>query len=131
MRPMTEAELDAYFEGLRAERDDALISLDEKKLVAYFQKYEIPLPDNLDDFWAGIYIARAHAETLPAAVRKESEAWLDERYTRWREGKGDRREGAPPSRPPMYDAEQRPLRSAHASIDSEGNVSISLPTRKP
>lgn len=40
------------------ERDAALRSLDRRLLLAYFQKYQIPVPENEMIFWASVHRAR-------------------------------------------------------------------------
>ena len=63
------------------ERDAALRSLDRRQLLAYFQKYQIPVPENEMIFWASVHRARLGIrlpqETNPEVlqhVRKKGEA---------------------------------------------------------
>lgn len=37
------------------ERNEALLSLDKKKIIAYMKKYGISIPQNEKIFWAGVH----------------------------------------------------------------------------
>ena len=39
------------------ERNEALLSLDKKKIIAYMKKYGISIPQNEKIFWAGVHKA--------------------------------------------------------------------------
>lgn len=42
-----------------AERDAAILSLDEGAIRAYATKYRIAMPEDPAEFWAGVFKARA------------------------------------------------------------------------
>ena len=37
------------------DRNEAFISMDKDKIIAYCEKYKIAIPENEDDFWAGAH----------------------------------------------------------------------------
>lgn len=47
------------------ERNEALFSLDEKKIKRYLKKYGITIPRNEEVFWRGIYKAVCNVEGAP------------------------------------------------------------------
>lgn len=55
------------------ERNEALFSLDKKKIEAYAKKYDISLPKSEYPFWKGIYLALLNIKGTPASVLKEAE----------------------------------------------------------
>lgn len=64
------------------DRDDALLSLDKEKILAYGRKWgvnELLIPKQEENFWIAIHKARTAAKTLPMAARSESKQWLQER----------------------------------------------------
>jgi len=60
------------------ERDEALLSLDKKKLEAYFKKYDVDMPTNENEYWAGIHNARLAHQKFSKDVKKISRDWLIE-----------------------------------------------------
>lgn len=60
------------------DRNAALLSLDEQKIRAYSERYNITLPDNDLDMWAGIHKARCGIRTFPPEIREASAKWLAE-----------------------------------------------------
>ena len=60
------------------ERDDALLSLDEKKIRTYGKKYGVPLPKDEQVFWAGIHKARTAITSFPEDEKERSRKWLIE-----------------------------------------------------
>ena len=62
----------------KQDRDEALRSLNERKLRAYMKKYRIKAPDNALEFWAGIHKARAQLDTMSLSERLASADWLRE-----------------------------------------------------
>lgn len=66
-----------------AERDAALLSLDEQQIRAYFLKWNGKEPPaDPETFWRGIHKARTVATSLPMAARSESKRWLLARGSR-------------------------------------------------
>ena len=59
------------------DRDEALLSLDEKKIRAFCKKYNVPLSDNPVVFWAGIYKSILAMKNSPVEIRRKAENWLD------------------------------------------------------
>lgn len=62
------------------ERDEALLSLDEARIRAFFRKwneYEIPAEPAV--FWGSVHKAVTGATNLPIEFRRASKAWLLER----------------------------------------------------
>src|SRR5579883_1622480 len=59
-----------------AERDRALLSLDEPTLRAYMARWNIRSPEDPDTFWVGIHKARTGCLSLPREARLLSESWL-------------------------------------------------------
>lgn len=57
-------------------RNDALISLDKKKLEALFTEAGMDISENETDFWAGVHMARLHIPSFSAEVKAESLGWL-------------------------------------------------------
>ena len=63
-----------------AERDAALLSLDEIKIRALFRKFNgKEMPSDPEIFWTSVHKAITGATSLPIAFRKASKAWLSER----------------------------------------------------
>ena len=58
------------------DRDDALQSLDEKKIKAYLRKYHVTPPSNPVVFWMGVHKAITAATSLPIEFRRKSAMWL-------------------------------------------------------
>lgn len=60
-----------------AERESALLSMDEQQIRAYFLKYNGNRgPDDPEIFWRAIHKARTAMTTLPMEARQESKRWL-------------------------------------------------------
>jgi hypothetical protein len=58
------------------ERNEALFSLDRKKIETYFAKYGEPLPDNDIVFWAMVHKCICNIKNAPGDLVKESTTWL-------------------------------------------------------
>lgn len=72
----------AAFETFAAERNDALLSLDKEKILAYGQKWGVnfnKVPGEEETFWASVHKARTAIPALPMAARVLSKRWLAER----------------------------------------------------
>ncbi len=63
------------------ERDEALLSLDKNKILAYFKKYSpsVPPPSNDTVFWLAVHKARLMLTGISNEDRKLSEKWIDDR----------------------------------------------------
>ena len=59
-----------------AERNAALLSLDEAVIRAYAVKWKAPLPAEPWVFWAAVHSARVHITNLPMEARTLSKRWL-------------------------------------------------------
>ncbi len=60
------------------ERNEALFSLDRKRIEAYFEKRGLDVPDNDIVFWAGVYKSICNITDAPAELVKKAEKWLYE-----------------------------------------------------
>lgn len=72
----------AAFDQFAAERNDALLSLDKEKILAYGQKWGVnfsKVPGDEEGFWASVHKARTAIPALPMAARVLSKRWLSER----------------------------------------------------
>ncbi len=60
------------------ERNEAMLSLDKEKIAAYCKKYDVPIPENDQVFWAGVYKSILAIKSSPEHLRREANEWLDE-----------------------------------------------------
>lgn len=60
------------------ERNEALFSLDEDKIKAYFKKYGVPIPGNEIVFWGGIYKIIYNIKDAPKELKHKAYEWLIE-----------------------------------------------------
>lgn len=71
------------FANMKAERDEALLSMDREKILAYGDKWGADfrrfLPNREQWFWASVHIARTGAKSLPMEERVKSKQWLEAR----------------------------------------------------
>ncbi|HEY8562833.1 MAG TPA: hypothetical protein VIL74_20815 [Pyrinomonadaceae bacterium] len=58
------------------ERDEALRSLDEIKIREYAIKYRVPLPQNIQVFWAAVHKARLASNGITEQEKQISREWL-------------------------------------------------------
>ena len=67
-----------YLKKMIKERNEALISLDRKKIEAYCKKYGEGEMANLPDpiFWAGVYKAICQIDGAPETVVNKAKTWL-------------------------------------------------------
>lgn len=68
-------------EQFKADRKEALSSLDKAKILAYLDKYDsdahAPLTTAKDEiFWKAVHMAITGAKDLPIEFRRKSKAWL-------------------------------------------------------
>jgi len=61
-----------------ADREAALLSMDEETIMAYVQKYDVYLPEDKGVFWASVHMARVVLRPLPMFERAASKRWLIE-----------------------------------------------------
>lgn len=62
-------------------RNEALFSLDEKKIKAFMKKYTGVKPENISSetaFWAMVFKAICNIEDAPSEVKAKAKAWLKE-----------------------------------------------------
>lgn len=60
-----------------AERDAAMLSMDEQTIRAYYRKYNgQEAPANMDVFWRMVHKARTAIRTFPMEERQLSKRWL-------------------------------------------------------
>ena len=59
-----------------ADRDEALLSLDRKKIEQYCKKYGVTMPTDEEAFWRGVHKAICACTTIPFEVRQKSADWL-------------------------------------------------------
>lgn len=58
------------------ERNEALFSLDEKKIRRYCKKYSVTIPRDEEVFWRRIYKAICNVEGAPQEVKEKAMARL-------------------------------------------------------
>lgn len=58
------------------ERDEALLSLDKKKILAYSKKYSVKFPKNETAFWAGVHKAITALDSATEEQKQRSRDWL-------------------------------------------------------
>lgn len=59
------------------DRDEALLSMDKAKIVAYMQKWGVNMiPTDETVFWAAVHKARTAIESFPIWERAASKYWL-------------------------------------------------------
>ena len=68
----------AELERFCKERDEALLSLDERKIREFARKYEIQMPENKTVFWAGVHKAIVALNAATAEQKTRSVIWLAE-----------------------------------------------------
>lgn len=66
------------FKQFLKDRDEALLSLDKDKILAYCEKYGVKMPQDNLTFWCGIHKAITANTGLPYKFRKKSKVWLIE-----------------------------------------------------
>ena len=59
------------------ERNEAIFSLEKEKIEAYCKKYDVPVPENEQVFWAGVYKSILAIKSSPEHLRLEASEWLD------------------------------------------------------
>ena len=59
------------------ERNEAMFSLEKEKIEAYCKKYDVPIPENEQVFWAGVYKSILAIENSPEHLRQKAIEWLD------------------------------------------------------
>ena len=60
------------------ERDEAFISLDKEKILAFCKRYKINLPENETVFWAGVHKVIIHINSATFEQKQKSYEWLAE-----------------------------------------------------
>lgn len=60
------------------ERNEALFSLDEKKIKDYAKKYGLSLPEHPIVFWGAVYKSIYNITTTPQDLKQKAKDWLDE-----------------------------------------------------
>lgn len=58
------------------DRDTSLLSLDKEKIVAFCNKYGVPIPENETVFWAGVHKGIVHLNAATDEQKKQSVEWL-------------------------------------------------------
>lgn len=71
-------------EQFKADRKEALQSMDRQKILDYLLKYDSPASlflarENEEVFWKSVHMAITAANDLPIEFRRTSKAWLTER----------------------------------------------------
>lgn len=62
------------------ERDEALLSLNKRKIQKFARKWGVPDVTTSDEaFWRGVHKARIECLSLPIAERQKSAKWLADR----------------------------------------------------
>lgn len=70
------------------ERNEALLSLDKEKILAYGKKYNVKFPENEKIFWAGVHKAICNLYLIPVnkitkGQYEKSKEWLKENGFEW------------------------------------------------
>ena len=65
------------FKQFVQERNEALFSLDERKIRDYAEKYGIRMPENKKAFNAGVYKAICNITEAPEDIKIKARDWLD------------------------------------------------------
>lgn len=60
------------------ERNEALLSMDKRKIVRWAKKYGLSMPTNDEAFWRAVHKAICNIQTFPWDVRQKSADWLFE-----------------------------------------------------
>lgn len=60
------------------DRDEALLSLDKDKILAFYKKYGLPYSKKEKIFWATVYKCIYHINASTEKQKAEAEAWLIE-----------------------------------------------------
>ena len=60
------------------DRNEALLSLDKEKIVAYCKKYGVPVPKNEIVLWAGVHKGIVTMSAASDEQKKDSMRWLIE-----------------------------------------------------
>ncbi len=64
----------------RAERNEALLSMDEAKIRAFYRKWnESDGPKDIEVFRAAVHKAITGNKDLPVEIRRASRTWLEDR----------------------------------------------------
>lgn len=58
------------------ERDEALLSLDKTKILAFYKKYGLPYSKNEKVFWATVYKCIFHINASTAQQKLDAQYWL-------------------------------------------------------
>lgn len=66
------------------DRNEAFASMDKEKILAYYEKYKIKVPEDEEIFWVGVHKAICNlflSENSPISLEQynESYEWLTER----------------------------------------------------
>lgn len=69
-------ELERQIKECIKERDEALLSLDKDKILAYMHHWDITPPKNELVFWGGIHKARLASTGIPPEEKEKSRVWL-------------------------------------------------------
>lgn len=70
------------------ERNEALLSLDREKILAYGKKYNVKFPEDEKIFWAGVHKAICSLYLIPVnkitkSQYEKSKEWLKENGFEW------------------------------------------------
>lgn len=68
--------LNKKIENFVKERDEALLSLDKAKILAYAEKYDVRFPKNELVFWASVHKSILAINSADEAQKAKSKAWL-------------------------------------------------------
>lgn len=58
------------------DRDEAFLSLDKEKIIAYMNKYDVDVPQNELVFWAGVHKAIMQLRSASKEQKEKSSSWL-------------------------------------------------------
>lgn len=62
--------------GFVRERDEAILSLDEKKIKRFCKKYGVYIPESRRAFWAGVHKTIIMLRKATPEQKRYSEEWL-------------------------------------------------------
>ena len=68
--------IDRHIKQFVKDRNEALLSLDKEKIIAYCIKWGVPIPAKEIVLWAGIHKARLEVTSFDESVKEVSRKWL-------------------------------------------------------
>ena len=67
---------ETLLDRFRADRNVALLSMDETRIREYMAKWRVDMPYDGTMFWDGVHMARVICLDMPDEASEESKTWL-------------------------------------------------------